>query len=117
MSIPRSGNPNWRIHPGEILREEFLKPLKIKPAQLAKELRVSAPTVNEIVRERRAISAEMAVLLARFFNTTDQFWLNLQTAYDVNRVKTQKRLSRKLRAIKPYAKTAAVALAAGATLK
>ena len=106
MSIPRIGNPKWRIHPGEILREEFLKPLNIKPAQLAKKLRVSAPAINEIVRERRAISAPMAVLLARFFDTTEQFWLNLQAAYDVNRAKTQRRLLRKVRAIKPYAKTA-----------
>jgi antitoxin HigA-1 len=107
MSIPGTGNPKWRIHPGEILREEFLKPLNIKPAQLAKQLRVSAPTINDIVRERRAISAQMAVLLARFFKTTEQFWLNLQTSYDVNRAKSQKRLLRKVKAIKPYlAKTA-----------
>ena len=108
MPIPRTGNPKWRIHPGEILREEFLKPLNMRPAQLAKELRVSAPTVNEIAREKRAISAQMAVLLARFFNTTEQFWLNLQTSYDVNRAKTQKRLLRKVRAIKPYRPKTAV---------
>ena len=73
MSIPRRGNPKWRIHPGEILREEFLRPLKMRPAQLAKEIHVSAPTVNDIVRERRAISAEMAVLLAQFFSTQSSF--------------------------------------------
>ena len=116
MSIPRKGNPRWRIHPGEILREEFLRPLNIKPAQLAREIRVSAPTVNEIVRERRAISAEMAVLLARFFDTTEQFWLNLQSAYDVQKAKSQ--LSRTLKKIRPHAKAAAVAVAAvGSFLK
>lgn len=113
MSIPRKGNPKWRIHPGEILREEFLQPLKMKPAQLAKELRVSAPTVNEIVRERRAISAEMAVLLARFFDTSDQFWLNLQASYDVSKAKID--LRKRLKTIKPCAKAAAVAVAAGST--
>ena len=109
MSIPRTESSKWRIHPGEILREEYLKPLKIKPAQLAKALHVSAPTVNDIVREQRAISAEMAVLLARFFDTTEQFWLNLQDSYDVNKAKTG--LRKRLMMIKPYAK--AVAVAAG----
>jgi len=107
-------NPQWRMHPGEILREEFLKPLHIKPAQLAKELYVSAPTVNEIVREKRAISAEMAVLLAKFFNTTEQFWLNLQIAYDVSKAKTQ--VSKTLKKIKPHARAATVAIAATGTI-
>lgn len=114
MSIPRKGNPKWRIHPGEILREEFLQPLKMKPAQLAREIHVSAPTVNEIVRERRAITAEMAVLLARFFDTTEQFWLNLQSAYDVHKAKSQ--LSGTLKRIRPHTKAAAVAIAAAGTL-
>lgn len=111
MSIPRTGNPKWRIHPGEILREEYLKPLDISSSQLARALHVSVPTVNDIVRERRAISAEMAVLLARFFDTTEQFWLNLQASYDVRKAKS--RLGKKLKTVKPYAKAAAVAFAAG----
>jgi addiction module HigA family antidote len=102
MAIQRTGQPNWQIHPGVILREEFLKPMELTPNRLAKELRVSAPTVNEIVRERRAISAEMAVLLARFFNTSEQFWLNLQAAYDVGRAK--KKLAAKVKQVKPLAK-------------
>lgn len=110
MSIPRAGNPKWRIHPGEILREEYLKPLDISSSQLARALHVSVPTVNDIVRERRAISAEMAVLLARFFDTTEQFWLNLQASYDVRKAKS--RLGKKLKTVKPYAKAAA-AFAAG----
>ncbi|MCY1356295.1 addiction module antidote protein, HigA family [compost metagenome] len=69
------------IHPGEILREEFLEPLGIAPAALARALHVSAPTVNDIVRERRGITADMALRLGRYFDTTAQFWMNLQTEY------------------------------------
>src|SRR3990167_887649 len=69
------------IHPGEILREEFLEPLDISPAALARALHVSAPTVNEIVRERRGVTADMAIRLGRYFDTSAQFWMNLQTEY------------------------------------
>ena len=99
MAIERRGTPKWRIHPGEILREEFLKPLNLSATSLAKKVRVSVPTVNDIVRERRAVTAEMAVRLARFFGTTEQFWLNLQGSYDVSRAK--QRLAATLRSIKP----------------
>jgi antitoxin HigA-1 len=85
-SIPRKGAPHWRVHPGEILREEFLKPLQMSAYELAKRLRVPAPRVNDIVLERRGISADTAVRLSRFFGTTEQFWLNLQGAYEVSRV-------------------------------
>ena len=71
------------IHPGEILREEFLKPLGMSAHALALELKVPAPRVNEIVRERRAITSDTALRLARYFGTTPQFWLNLQTSYDL----------------------------------
>jgi antitoxin HigA-1 len=87
--ITRKGTPNWRIHPGEILREEFLKPLGISAYELAKRLRVPVPRVNDIVLERRGISADTAVRLSRFFGTTDQFWLNLQSAYEISRVKAE----------------------------
>jgi len=86
MSIFRKGPPSWRVHPGEILREEFLKPLEISSYALAKRLRIPAPRINDIVLERRGISADTAVRLSRFFGTTEQFWLNLQTAYEVSRV-------------------------------
>jgi len=86
MSIFRKGPPRWRVHPGEVLREEFLKPLGISAYELAKRLHVPAPRVNDIVLERRGISADTAVRLSRFFGTTEQFWLNLQTAYEVSRV-------------------------------
>lgn len=86
-SIPRKGTPNWRVHPGEILREDFLKPMKITPYELGKRLHVPVPRVNDIVLERRGISADTAVRLSRFFGTTEQFWMNLQAAYEVSRVK------------------------------
>jgi addiction module HigA family antidote len=87
--IPRKGAPAWRVHPGEILREEFLKPLGMSVYELAKRLRVPAPRINDIVLERRGISADTAVRLSRFFGTTDQFWLNLQGAHEVSRVKAK----------------------------
>ena len=89
MSIVRKGTPHWTVHPGEILREEFLKPLGMSAYELAKRLRVPAPRVNDIVLERRGISADTAVRLSRFFGTTEQFWLNLQVAYEISRVKAE----------------------------
>jgi antitoxin HigA-1 len=71
------------IHPGEVLREEFLVPLGMNAHALAMELKVPAPRINEIVRERRAITPDTALRLARYFGTTPQFWLNLQTSYDL----------------------------------
>jgi antitoxin HigA-1 len=71
------------IHPGEILREEFLVPLGMTAHALALELRVPAPRINDIVRERRAITPDTALRLARYFSTTPEFWLNLQTSYDL----------------------------------
>lgn len=71
------------IHPGEILREEYLEPLGMSPSALSIHLRVPAPRVNEVVRERRAVSIDTALRLARYFNTTAQYWLNLQTSYDL----------------------------------
>ena len=89
MSIARKGTANYRIHPGEILREEFLKPLNLSAYELAKRLRVPPPRVNDIVLERRGISADTAVRLARFFGTSEQFWLNLQMNYEVSLVKAE----------------------------
>ena len=89
MSIPRKGTPQRRIHPGEILREEFLRPMGLSAYGLAKQLRVPAPRVNDIVLERRGISADTAVRLSRFFGTTEQFWLKLPAAYEINRVKSE----------------------------
>jgi len=71
------------IHPGEVLREEFLLPLGMSAHALALELKVPAPRINDIVRERRAVTPDTALRLARYFGTTAQFWLNLQTSYEL----------------------------------
>ncbi len=89
MTIFRKGTARWSVHPGEILREEFLKPMGMSAYALAKRLHVPAPRVNDVVLERRGITADTAVRLARFFGTTEQFWLNLQSAYDISRFKSQ----------------------------
>lgn len=87
--VEKRCTPEWRIHPGEILREEFLKPMGITPYELGKRLRVPVPRVNDIVLERRGISADTAVRLARFFGTSEQFWMNLQSAYEVSLAKAE----------------------------
>jgi len=71
------------IHPGEILREEFLAPLDMSANALAMALHVPAPRINDIVRERRAVTPDTALRLARYFDTTAQFWLNLQSSFDL----------------------------------
>ncbi|MBI4661332.1 MAG: HigA family addiction module antidote protein [Verrucomicrobia bacterium] len=77
----RALNP---VHPGEILLEDFLKPLGISQYRLAHDIHVPLRRVNEIVLERRGISADTALRLARYFNTTPQFWLNLQSRYELD---------------------------------
>ncbi len=71
------------IHPGEILRSEFLEPLGMSVNALALALRVPAPRINDVVRGKRAISADTALRLERYFGASAQFWLNLQIAYDL----------------------------------
>ena len=71
------------IHPGEILREEFMVPLGLSSNALARALEVTPARINEIARERRSISADTALRLARYFNTSHEFWMNLQAHYDV----------------------------------
>ena len=71
------------IHPGEILREEFLAPLGMSAHALAMALKVPAPRINDIFNERRSITPDTALRLSRYFGTTAQFWLNLQTSYDL----------------------------------
>jgi antitoxin HigA-1 len=88
-TIPRKGSPAWRIHPGEVLREEFLKPLGLSAYALAKRLRVPPPCINDIVLERRGITVDTAIRLAKAFGTTERFWLNLQDAYEVNQVMSE----------------------------
>jgi antitoxin HigA-1 len=71
------------VHPGEVLREDFLRPAGLTANALAKALRVPAPRINDIVRERRGITADTAMRLARYFGGDAQSWLNLQTQYDL----------------------------------
>ncbi|ATE59399.1 HigA family addiction module antitoxin [Thauera sinica] len=77
------------IHPGEVLREEYLVPLDMSANALAMNLHVPAPRINDIVRERRSITPDTALRLARFFGTTPQFWLNLQAAYDLKKAEAE----------------------------
>ena len=71
------------IHPGEILREEFLEPMGISQYRLAKDISVPPRRINEIVHGKRSITADTALRLGRFFGMSPQFWLNLQTRYDL----------------------------------
>jgi addiction module HigA family antidote len=71
------------VHPGEILYEEFLAPLALSQYQLAKEINVPPRRINEIVHGQRRITADTALRLARFFGTSERFWLNLQARYDL----------------------------------
>jgi addiction module HigA family antidote len=70
-------------HPGETIREDYLKPLRMSVNKLALELRVPATRMTEIIHGRRGITADTALRLARYFNTTPKFWLNLQASYDL----------------------------------
>jgi antitoxin HigA-1 len=72
------------VHPGVVLLEEFLEPMEISQYRLAKDISVSARRINEIVHGKRAITADTALRLARYFGTSDRFWLNLQTSYDLD---------------------------------
>lgn len=72
------------VHPGEILREEFLVPLSLSANALARGLGLTPARVNDIVRERRGISADTALRLGRFFNTSAEFWMNLQKGYELD---------------------------------
>jgi addiction module HigA family antidote len=71
------------IHPGEILMEEFLKPMKISQYRLAKDISVPARRINEIVHGLRAISPDTALRLSRYFGLSERFWINMQTRYDL----------------------------------
>ncbi len=86
------------VHPGEILREEFLKPLGITQYRLAKDISVPPRRINEIVHGLRNITADTALRLARYFSTSERFWLNLQSRYDLESEKDRlgKRLDREV---------------------
>ena len=93
------------VHPGEILRAEFMEPLGLNPHKLSRALRVSAPAIYDIVSEKRGISTDMALRLAQCFNTTPEFWLNMQTSYDLDvmRDKEADRIRREVLPVKAVA--------------
>ena len=88
------------VHPGEIIREDFLIPLAISVNQLAKSLAVDAARLNDIVRGRRGITADTALRLARHLGTTAEFWMKLQADYEL-RVARQEKLKQIERAVRP----------------
>ena len=100
MTVKNNMRP---IHPGEILREEFLVPLSMSANRLAAALDVPANRVSEIVGERRAVTADTALRLAAAFDTTAEFWMNLQQAYELR--SAEKELGGALRSIRPVKRT------------
>ena len=94
------------VSPGEILLEEFLKPLGISQNRLGRDLGVPAQRINEIIRGKRSITVDTALRLARYFQTTPQFWLNLQSYYDLEVAKETRlveRINRVVRRREPAA--------------
>jgi len=89
------------VHPGEVLREDFMKPLDLSVNKLALELHVPATRIGEIVHERRRITAETALRLARFFHTNAEFWLNLQNFYDLEVSRRSGKVSEIERQVQP----------------
>jgi addiction module HigA family antidote len=93
------------IHPGEILREEFVVPLDLSASELARKLKVPPNRITGLINETRAITADTALRLARFFATTPEFWMNLQAMYDLRTAELES--AQKISAeIRPFAKTA-----------
>lgn len=93
------------VHPGEILQEDFLVPLKISQYRLAKEIHVPARRINEIVQGKRAISADTALRLSRYFGNSAKFWLNLQGQYDLE-IQEEKLSGQLEKNIKPFDRAA-----------
>jgi len=100
--MPTLKNNMRPIHPGEILREEYLIPMEMSANRFAEAIGVPANRISEIVREDRAITADTALRLARALNTTPEFWMNLQQAYELR--KAEKKSASELKAIKPLLK-------------
>lgn len=95
-------------HPGDILLHEFMEPLGLTQTQLAKDIGTTFRTVNEVINKKRGISAEMAIKLSRYFGTSEEVWLNLQTQYELYKVKGKKRKT--LERVRAYTELHAVAV-------
>ena len=87
------------IHPGEILREDILPEIKMSESKLAEHLNISRMTVNRLVNERQSVSPDMALRLGKLFGNSPEFWLNLQSAYDLS--KAEQSMAMELKKIKP----------------
>ncbi len=87
MAIKNGMRP---VHPGEILREDYLEPMELSANALAKALKVPPSRINDIVLERRGVTADTALRLARYFGTTARFWLNLQMEYELRSAEIQR---------------------------
>lgn len=87
------------VHPGEVLREEFMQPLALSSYRLAKELHVTQPRVNDLVLEKRGVTADMALRLGAYFGTGPEFWMNLQQAYELE--EAQRSAGASFRKIRP----------------
>lgn len=83
--MPKQNRRLPPVHPGEILREDLMKPLGLSINRVARDLRVPVTRMSEIVNGRRAVTADTALRLSRYFGSTPEFWMNLQAAYDLNR--------------------------------
>jgi addiction module HigA family antidote len=83
MAYVRKEAAGWAVHPGEVLREEFLRPIDMSVYALAKALNLPAPRLNDIVLEKRGITPKTALRLARFFGVSPEFWMNVQSAYEL----------------------------------
>lgn len=90
------------VHPGEILREDYLRPMEMSVNALSKALHVPATRMNEIACQNRGVTADTAMRLARYFGTSEKFWLNLQLEYDLRRAQLEKAQQVKLE-VKPHA--------------
>lgn len=95
----------YSIHPGEILKTEFMEPLGLSSYRLARDLHVSAPRINDVVRFKRSITAGTAMRLSAYFGNSPQFWLSLQMDHDLWRAANDKSLA-KIKKLKPRAKAA-----------
>jgi len=96
--IVKSRIPN--IHPGEILSEDFLKPMGISAYRLSKGANIDQTRISEIIRGKRSVTADTALRLARFFGNSPEFWLNLQGHYDLEQKKRE--MEKDLKKIRPY---------------
>ena len=104
MAFERRAAAAWGIHPGEILKQEFLRPMGVTGYRLAQALDVNPQTVNDILLKKRGISAEMAIRLGKVFGMSAEFWMNLQAAFELTDAK--KNLRHKIKKVTPMTKAA-----------